>query len=168
VRSRRGDEVTAARQRRPTGKVHGFNAEIFLGEFFQGWWQSGDFNQGSSLPRNPGLHDCRPDGTARTHQATPRLSKACRASFPETSGSLGMDQRSDLKRGNNRPALCRFREFGEIKLRRLIQIGQGFPKRFALCRRSRFCIVGHEPIAIRVGIYDGSKVESFLSLLHRG
>jgi hypothetical protein len=37
---------------------------------FQGWWQFCDFTQGSSLPRNPGLNDCHPDGMAWTGTST--------------------------------------------------------------------------------------------------
>ncbi len=43
-----------------------------------------------------------------------------------------MGQRRYFKGGQNRPALCRLRKLGKIKLRRLFQIGQGLLEGLAL------------------------------------
>lgn len=91
-------------------------------------------------------------------KTNPNRSNARRASFPETSGSLGMRQRRQFKSRKNRPASGRSRKFGKIKLRRLFQIGQGLLESPALGGRARLWIMGHQPIAIPVRIDDRREI----------
>jgi hypothetical protein len=78
-----------------------------------------------------------------------------------------MGQGRYFKGGQNSPALGRLGKLGKIKLRRLFQIGQGLLECLALCGGARLRVMCHQPIAIRVGIYNGRKIQSFLLSLHR-
>jgi hypothetical protein len=77
-----------------------------------------------------------------------------------------MGQRRYFKCGQNSPALGRLGKLGKIKLRRLFQIGQGLLERLALCGGARLRVMCHQPTAIRVGVYNGGKIQSFLLRLH--
>ncbi len=78
-----------------------------------------------------------------------------------------MGQRRYFKGGKNCPALGPLGKLGKIKLRRLLQIGQGLLERLALGGRARLRVMCHQPIAIRVGVDNGRKIQSFLLSLHR-
>jgi hypothetical protein len=96
-------------------------------------------------------------------KTNPNRSKARRASLPETSGSLGMGQRRHLESRQDRPAFVRSWKLRKIKLSSFLQVGKGFLKCLPLCGRARLRIMSHQPIAVRIGIYNGAKIKGFLS-----
>lgn len=74
-----------------------------------------------------------------------------------------MGQRRDFECRHDGPAFSGKGKFGKIQLRRFLQVCEGFLKGLSLSGCAGLGIVGNEPIAVGIGIYNRGEVERFFA-----